>query len=124
MEQQSLNLTSILPDDVDTLAQPYKMHYEHVAPLCDLNPRQYRLLQILFEHRECSRRDLDSLIGAINSPQTVSEMREKYGLDILMVKKKMLDRDRKATWRGIYSLSEDDRKRAQSIFSTVYQSSG
>lgn len=72
------------------------------------NPREYRLLCQLYHHGKTSRKDLDDIIGALNSPQHVSELR-KRNEDILLIKcakKSMKDRDGKITRPGSYYLTE------------------
>lgn len=75
----------------------------------DLNPRETRLIDTLLKHAEVSRHDLDKQIGAENSPDVVMRLRRKFGLEIPMVKRNVIDRDGKPTMPGYYSLSKDDK---------------
>lgn len=72
------------------------------------NPRQLRVLKALAKEAT-SRRDLDAIAGALNSPELVSQLR-KRGLDIKCNKTPMLDRDGRTVYAGIYYFEEESRQ--------------
>lgn len=76
-----------------------------------LSHREIRLLKALYVRDECSRHDLDRLIGAENSPHNVMQLRNRFGLEIPMVRRRFIDRDGRRTYPGYYSLNGRDRQR-------------
>lgn len=71
------------------------------------DPREYRLLkQLLIQ--PTFRRDLNDIIGAINTPQTVKDVRERGILNIPCKRVRLKDRDGKISTPGYYWLTEED----------------
>lgn len=70
------------------------------------NPREYRLLKRLLV-KPTFRKELNEIIGAINTPQNVLDIR-KRGLTIPCKRVSMHDRDGNKSNPGIYSLTDED----------------
>lgn len=73
------------------------------------NPRHLRALAGL-RRRPMPREELDRTAGCSNGPALVSDLRDK-GLEIPCAKVPCIDRDGIEVERGIYSLSETDRRK-------------
>lgn len=74
------------------------------------NPREYRLLVQLLK-KPTYRKDLNEIIGAINTPQNALELRRR-GLSLPCRRIWLKDRDGKRCNPGIYALTEEDKKLA------------
>lgn len=72
------------------------------------NPREYRLLKQLLKG-PTSRLELNKIIGAINTPQNVKDIRDRHkpASIILTERETVTDRDGKKTQVGIYKLSSE-----------------
>lgn len=78
------------------------------APLGRLvEPRQRRSVTALLA-RPLTRKQLDDVVGCINSPDLVMKLRE-LGLEIPCTRKPVVDRDGKKTYYGVYSLTAADK---------------
>jgi hypothetical protein len=75
------------------------------------NPRECRTLEVLLKRGETSRHDLDSIVGAENSPDLVIRLRNR-GFDLPCERREFIDRDGQKVRVGIYSLSSADRPKA------------
>ena len=73
------------------------------------NPRHLRAITVLLR-RPISREELDSVVGATNSPELVAELRRR-GLVIVCDRILVIDRDGKPSRPGVYSFTESDRKK-------------
>lgn len=78
-----------------------------------LSPRMRRAL-VALQRRPHSRRELDQVAGALNSPHVVMELRE-LGVVIACERRPMRDRDGVMTRPGIYSLHPDSHDRAREL---------
>lgn len=75
------------------------------------NPRHLRALWA-FMRRPVPREQLDREAGCSNGPDLVAELRRR-GLEIPCDKAPVIDRDGQEVRRGIYHLTETDRRRVQ-----------
>lgn len=75
------------------------------------NPRFLRALRALLEG-EKRREQLDAIAGCSNSPQLVAELRS-LGLNVPCKLVDGVDRDGRAIKRGVYWLTEEDRKKLE-----------
>lgn len=73
-----------------------------------LKPRERRALAELLE-RELTREQLDGVAGASNGPAVIMGLRRR-GLDIPCRMEPVLDRDDEPIRRGIYHLTDEDKK--------------
>ena len=73
------------------------------------NPRHLRAITVLLR-RPVSRKELDSVAGASNSPELVAELRRR-GLTVDCERILFIDRDGKPCRPGVYSLTESDRRK-------------
>lgn len=76
------------------------------------NPRHLRALAALLR-RPVSRKELDSVAGATNSPELVAELRRR-GLDAPCERIEFIDCDGNTCRPGVYSLTTTDRRALQS----------
>ena len=76
------------------------------------NPREQRLLAALLQRGWTSRHDLDRLVGCENTPDLVMRVRRKFGLEIDMERRPLVDRDGFKTRPGFYCLTPADRQKA------------
>jgi hypothetical protein len=81
------------------------------------NPRELRAIHELSQ-RSRSRTELQSITGASNLPDLVSNLRCK-GLEVPCDRVPVVDRDGKIVYPGIYSLNDHDRRKI-----SVWQSRG
>ena len=72
------------------------------------NPRELRAIHVLLT-RPMPREHLDKAVGCSNSPDLVFRLRHK-GLTIHCEKVPDIDRDGKQIRRGVFSLTEADRR--------------
>lgn len=75
------------------------------TPLC---PRQARALAALLQG-PASREQLDRLAGCSNAPDLVAGLRRR-GLAVPCEKIRVIDRDGRACWPGVYHLTQADRE--------------
>jgi hypothetical protein len=75
------------------------------------NPRQLRVIQALLS-RPLPRQQLDSVAGASNGPELVSDLRGR-GLDVPCTRISFIDRDGRVCSPGIYSLTTSDRRKVR-----------
>lgn len=75
------------------------------------NPRHLRALWA-FMRRPMPREQLDREVGCSNGPDLVAELRRR-GLEIPCQKAPVIDRDGQEVRRGIYHLTDADRRRLQ-----------
>lgn len=68
-------------------------------------PRQYRLAKALIEQGRVWRKDLDDIVGALNSPQVKMEMLNN-GWPIVCERVSVRDQDGKVCRPGYYVLSQ------------------
>jgi len=73
------------------------------------NPRHLRVIQALMT-RPLPREQLDSVAGQSNGPELVAELRRR-GLEVPCTRTKRKDRDGFDVLPGVYSLSQQDRRR-------------
>jgi hypothetical protein len=73
------------------------------------NPRELRVLNGLLV-RSRTREHIDEIAGASNGPDLIHQLR-KRGLDIPCAKIPVFDRDGVETKRGVYRLTESDRRK-------------
>jgi len=73
-----------------------------------LSPRNQRLLNALLRGPQSSR-DLIDIIPANNPAQYVSTLRKCLGFQIPMEEVRFITKDGKASWYGIYHLTDADR---------------
>jgi hypothetical protein len=73
------------------------------------NPRHLRVLYSL-EIRSRKREEIDRIAGASNGPDLISDLR-KCGLEIPCDRVPAIDRDGLPVKPGVYSLTEDDRRK-------------
>ena len=71
--------------------------------------REYRTANYLARFGSVSRKDLDEICGALNSPEIIRNMRDS-GWDILCKRIEMRDRDGRLCWPGIYYVSAEVRE--------------
>lgn len=71
------------------------------------NPRQLRAIEALF-HGPCTRKDLDRICGASNSPELIASLR-RCGLTVRCLLVPRVDRDGKRVKFGVYACDEADR---------------
>jgi hypothetical protein len=76
------------------------------------NWSQYKLIHALFVRRDVSRRELGELVDIANIPDLVARM-NRLGWSIRCRRKGMVDSSGRCRYRGYYSLSDEDRKRAR-----------
>ena len=72
------------------------------------NPRHLRALAALLR-RPRSRKQLDAVAGASNSPELVAELRRR-GLEVPCVRSPCIDRDGFEVKRGIYYFTAKDKR--------------
>lgn len=72
------------------------------------NPRHLRAIQAL-QTRSRPREQIDREAGCSNGPELVAELRRR-GLEIPCVRVAVLDRDGNEVRRGVYHLTEADRR--------------
>ncbi|KAA0074215.1 hypothetical protein CIW54_27090 [Paraburkholderia sp. T12-10] len=72
------------------------------------NPRHLRVLHVALRH-PMPREEVDRVAGASNGPDLISDLRAK-GLDFHCHRVRCLDRDGVEVKRGIYALTERDRR--------------
>lgn len=75
------------------------------------NPRHLRALQALLT-RPQPREAIDSRAGCSNGPELVAELRRR-GLEVPCKRAPCIDRDGQEVKRGIYYLTDDDRRRVR-----------
>lgn len=73
------------------------------------NPRHLRVIYSL-EIRPRKREKIDRIAGASNGPELIAELRRR-GLDIPCHKAPAIDRDGLPVKYGVYSLTDDDRRK-------------
>jgi hypothetical protein len=73
------------------------------------NPRHLRVIHSL-EIRARKREEIDRIGGASNGPELIAELRRR-GLDIPCDRVPAIDRDGLPARPGIYSLTDDDRRK-------------
>lgn len=73
------------------------------------NPRHQRAIQALLT-RSRPRKQLDREAGCSNGPDLVAELRRR-GLEIPCVRVPVIDRDGETVNRGVYHLTEGDRRK-------------
>ena len=73
------------------------------------SPKRIRALIALAYRDWVSREDLDRLIGASNSPDSIMNLRRNHGLEIIMREVKAINRDGRQCWFGEYNLIHDDK---------------
>lgn len=73
------------------------------------NPRHLRALQALLT-RPQPREAIDSRAGCSNGPELVAELRRR-GLEVPCKRSPCIDRDGQEVKRGIYYLTDSDRRR-------------
>ncbi|PLK50194.1 hypothetical protein C0V76_06030 [Uliginosibacterium sp. TH139] len=73
------------------------------------NPRHLRAIHALLR-RPMPREQLDREAGCSNGPELVAELRRR-GLDVPCTKTPVIDRDGQEVRRGIYHLTEQDRRK-------------
>jgi hypothetical protein len=73
------------------------------------NPRHLRVIYSL-EIRPRKREDIDHIAGASNGPELIAELRRR-GLEIPCHRAPAIDRDGFPVKYGVYSLTEDDRRK-------------
>lgn len=73
------------------------------------NPRHLRALQALLT-RPQPREAIDARAGCSNGPELVAELRRR-GLEVPCKRAPCIDRDGQEVKRGIYYLTDDDRRR-------------
>ena len=69
--------------------------------------REYRFIQALLRHGSVSRKDMDEICGAQNSPEVKRSLKDR-GWPIKCQRVKMYDRDGNACYPGVYYLEERD----------------
>jgi hypothetical protein len=74
------------------------------------NPREYRVLRHLSRYGQVSRKDLDEICGALNSPEVIRNLR-LTGWGIPCRRIKVQDRDGKTCLPGVYFASDIERER-------------
>src|SRR5262245_29138041 len=82
------------------------MKYSKIPPLN--TKREYRTAHYLAKFGSVSRKELDDVCGALNSPQIIMEMR-RNGWDIRCKRIEMRDRDGKFCRPGVYYVSGEVR---------------
>jgi hypothetical protein len=73
------------------------------------SPKRIRALIALVYRDWVSREDLDRLIGASNSPDSIMNLRRNHGLEIIMREVKAINRDGRPCWFGEYNLKHEDK---------------
>lgn len=81
------------------------------------NPRHLRALVALLR-RTMPREHLDREAGCSNSPELVAELRRR-GLDVPCIRVPDFDRDGMPIRRGIYCLTEADKRKVRKFFSEL-----
>lgn len=74
------------------------------------NPREYRVLNHLARYGQVSRKDLDEICGALNSPEVIRQLRIG-GWRIPCKRIKVPDRDGKICLPGVYFAFNSERER-------------
>lgn len=74
-------------------------------------PREYRLLNTLFEHNRLPVKELREIIGANNVPDVVMELRRR-GWVIPCARIDFIDRDGRNCRPGVYWLDDDWKRKA------------
>lgn len=87
------------------------------------SPRQCRTLAALVRFGSVPRSQMDELIGAQNSPQIISELRS-LGWGINTARTRVIDRDGKCTFPGIYSLAPGYLEAAEQVSSRGCKGAG
>ncbi len=72
------------------------------------NPRHLRAIMALLT-RPRTREDVDRTAGCSNGPDLIAELRRR-GLDAPCSKTPCIDRDGREVKRGVYHLTEDDKR--------------
>ncbi|WP_037472840.1 hypothetical protein [Simplicispira psychrophila] len=86
-----------------TVSAPYKRKFTGTD-----NPRHLRAITAMLR-RPISRKELDSVAGASNSPELVAELRRR-GLDAPCERISFIDRDGFKCRPGVYSFTTGDRR--------------
>jgi hypothetical protein len=73
------------------------------------NPRHLRVIYSL-EIRSRKREEIDRIAGASNGPELIAGLRRR-GLDVPCDKVPAIDRDGRKVTYGVYSLTDDDRRK-------------
>lgn len=79
-----------------------------------LSARESRLLERLMSGNWLMRRDVDAVAGASNGPDIIFRLRN-LGLEILMERVKMRDRDGRLCQPGRYKLAEGSQPLAREL---------
>jgi len=74
------------------------------------NPREYRVLKYISRYGQVSRKDLDEICGALNSPEVIRNLR-LAGWGIPCKRIRVPDRDGKVCLPGVYYASDIERDR-------------
>lgn len=91
-----------------------KSRREDIKPNCSKfqgtdNPRHLRAIHAL-QTRPMPREHLDKAAGCSNGPELVAELRRR-GLDVPCARVPDFDRDGRAIRRGVYYLTDQDRRK-------------
>lgn len=78
------------------------------------NARHLRVLHALLR-RAMPREHVDSVAGASNGPELVAELRRR-GLEVPCVRVPCIDRDGFEVKRGVYNLTQHDRRAIRKFF--------
>lgn len=70
-----------------------------------ITQRQRRLLVELL-NGPVTRRQANEITGALNSPEIVGQLRKRHGIPVAMRKVRHIDRDKRPTAYGEYSLDK------------------
>ncbi len=95
--------------------EPSATNPQKCKRVCQLTPRQRRLLAALLNRPQILREEVDRITGASNGPQIVAEMRHHWQVEIVMERVDRLDRDGRPCKPGIYSITEAGRARASEL---------
>jgi hypothetical protein len=72
-------------------------------------PREYRVIKCLGQYGKVSRKDLDEICGALNSPEVIRNLRHA-GWSIFCKRIKVSDRDGKVCLPGVYFALDPERE--------------